>query len=138
VAGLHPFAATARYELAATLLSRGEAGDLREARELARRAVALAEQLGMAPLLAQARELADQLTQRRAWHALTARQREIASLVAQGHSNRQIAHELHISQRTAENHIRNIMAALGAANRVQVATWMSQDTGEPPPRSSGR
>ncbi|WP_028924107.1 ATP-binding protein [Pseudonocardia acaciae] len=134
VAGLHPFAATARHELAAALRSRGEPGDAPEAREHARRAAALAERLGMAPLLTRARELADQLAQRPAWHALTARQREIASLVARGRSNRQIASELHISRRTAENHVRNIMAALGAANRVQVATWMSQGTGELPPR----
>jgi len=39
--------------------------------------------------------------------------------VAKGRSNRQIAAELHISDRTAENHVRNIMAVLDVGSRVQ-------------------
>jgi DNA-binding NarL/FixJ family response regulator len=125
--GLAPFAALARYQLAAALHTRGGPGDLAEARRQLRHAAATAEQLGMAPLRGRATELADRLAGAPGGEPLTPRQREIAALLAQGRSNRQIAHELHISERTAENHVRNIMAALGAANRVQVATRMARD-----------
>ncbi|HEX4246732.1 MAG TPA: LuxR C-terminal-related transcriptional regulator, partial [Pseudonocardia sp.] len=122
--GLPPFAAEARYHLAGALRSRGRPEDQQEARQEVRRAVATADQLGMAPLHAKAAELAERLSGR-GLDALTPRQREIAQLVARGHSNRQIAAELHISERTAENHLRAIMINLGVQNRVQVATWIT-------------
>lgn len=123
-AGLPPFAAQARYHLAEALHSRGRPGDQHEARAQARRAVATADQLGMAPLRAKAGDLAERLSGR-GLDTLTPRQREIAQLVARGRSNRQIAADLHISERTAENHLRGIMISLGARNRVQVATWIT-------------
>jgi non-specific serine/threonine protein kinase len=54
---------------------------------------------------------------------LTAREREVVRLVAQGASNRQIAETLVISERTAEAHLSNILAKLGLATRVQLAAW---------------
>jgi non-specific serine/threonine protein kinase len=54
---------------------------------------------------------------------LTPRQLQVARLVAGGRSNKQIAAELVISQRTAENHVENILARLGFTSRVQVAAW---------------
>jgi len=54
---------------------------------------------------------------------LTARQTEIAALVAQGWSNRQIADELVISERTAESHVERIRRRLGFRSRAQVAAW---------------
>ena len=64
--------------------------------------------------------------------ALTAREAEVAALVARGLSNRQIAAELAISARTAERHLVNILDKLGFASRVQVATW-AVDQGLAPP-----
>lgn len=128
--GLHPFAVLARYHLAATLHARGEPADLRAAQREARLAARLADQLGMAPLHAQAVDLADKLADRRAAEPLTPRQREIAELIARGLGNRQIAAELHISDRTAENHVHNIMAVLGVSSRVQVATWITRGSVE--------
>ncbi len=55
--------------------------------------------------------------------ALTKREREVAALVAQGCSNRAIAAQLVISERTVEHHIANILAKLDASSRVQIATW---------------
>jgi hypothetical protein len=40
-----------------------------------------------------------------------------------GLSNRQIAAALHISERTAENHVQHILTKLGLQNRTQVAAW---------------
>ena len=55
--------------------------------------------------------------------ALTRREREVADLMAQGLSNREIAGRLVISQRTAESHVEHILTKLGLANRAQVAAW---------------
>jgi DNA-binding CsgD family transcriptional regulator len=123
-AGLPPFEAEARYHLAATLHAAGGPDDQHEARQQARHAVAIADRLGMALLHTKAADLGERLSGR-APDRLTARQREIAQLVARGRSNRQIAAELHISERTAENHLRNIMITLGVGNRVQVANWVT-------------
>jgi DNA-binding CsgD family transcriptional regulator len=54
---------------------------------------------------------------------LTAREREVAVLVARGHSNRAIADILVLSERTVEKHVENIMTKLDASSRAQVAAW---------------
>ena len=56
---------------------------------------------------------------------LTARQREVAELVARGFTNKQIAQRLGISRFTAETHVRNILERLGAASRSEIATWFA-------------
>jgi DNA-binding NarL/FixJ family response regulator len=57
---------------------------------------------------------------------LSPREREVAALIANGLSNRQIAHTLVISERTVENHVGSILAKLGLERRAQVATWAVQ------------
>jgi predicted ATPase/DNA-binding CsgD family transcriptional regulator/TolA-binding protein len=54
---------------------------------------------------------------------LTRREREVAALVTQGKSNRQIAAELVVSERTVEGHINKILSKLGFRSRAQVAAW---------------
>jgi DNA-binding NarL/FixJ family response regulator len=56
---------------------------------------------------------------------LTRRESEVTGLVARGLSNRQIAAVLHISERTAENHVQHILTKLALQNRTQVAAFMS-------------
>jgi predicted ATPase/DNA-binding CsgD family transcriptional regulator len=60
--------------------------------------------------------------------ALTKRQRQITQCIAQGLSNRQIAMELNISQRTVENHLAQIFARLDVHNRAQLAAWAATRT----------
>jgi DNA-binding CsgD family transcriptional regulator len=60
---------------------------------------------------------------------LSAREREVAGLVAQGKSNREIAAALIVSERTAANHVQHILTKLGFANRSQIASWVS--SGDP-------
>ncbi|MEU3983557.1 LuxR C-terminal-related transcriptional regulator [Streptomyces sp. NPDC026672] len=52
---------------------------------------------------------------------LTAREREVAELVAQGLSNREVAERLVISKRTADTHVERILAKLGVASRTQIS-----------------
>ena len=55
---------------------------------------------------------------------LTPREMQVARLVAGGRSNKEIAAELVISQRTAEGHVERILTKLGFSSRAQVAAWV--------------
>jgi DNA-binding CsgD family transcriptional regulator len=57
---------------------------------------------------------------------LTRRETEVAALVAQGLTNRQIAEELVVAQRTVDTHVERILAKLGFSSRAQVAAWAAQ------------
>ena len=54
------------------------------------------------------------------------REREVAALVAQGMSNRQIAKQLFLSERTIENHVSKILRKLDLTSRAQVASWETE------------
>ena len=62
---------------------------------------------------------------RREPQPLTKRQRDVAALVAQGMTSRDIAAQLYISRRTVETHLAKIMTVLNVRTRVEVATWWS-------------
>jgi DNA-binding CsgD family transcriptional regulator len=57
---------------------------------------------------------------------LSVRERDVAALVAEGWSNKEIATRLHLSVRTVESHVRHVLTKVGLANRTQLATWMLQ------------
>ncbi len=57
------------------------------------------------------------------WSSLTPRERQIASLVAQGHRYKEIAKRLQISDQTVRNHLRNIFDKLQINDRVQLAIF---------------
>lgn len=63
---------------------------------------------------------------RRSSTKLTRREREIADLVAEGLSNKEIAARLVISPRTAESHVEHILTKLGFNSRAQIATWVAE------------
>jgi DNA-binding NarL/FixJ family response regulator len=54
---------------------------------------------------------------------LTDREREVLSLVGKGASNKDIAAELYISERTARTHVSNILGKLGLTSRTQAALY---------------
>jgi DNA-binding NarL/FixJ family response regulator len=60
---------------------------------------------------------------RRKFGGLTERVREIAALIAAGKSNRGIAVQLVVTERTAEKHVEIIMTKLGFRARTQIAAW---------------
>jgi len=65
--------------------------------------------------------------------ALTAREREILTLVAQGHPNRTIAERLVISERTARTHVSNVLSKLQLSSRTQAALFAIREGLIPPP-----
>jgi non-specific serine/threonine protein kinase len=79
-----------------------------------------------------ARPAAEQLPAPDELASLTAREREVAGLVAQGLSNKEIAGQLFLSARTVESHVDRALRKLGLTSRSQVAAWYASH----PPRSS--
>jgi len=72
---------------------------------------------------------------RQAAGGLTAREREVAALVAAGKSNAEIAMTLVLGKRTIETHIANIYAKLGINSRAQVAAWTVENLRKPPEKT---
>jgi pimeloyl-ACP methyl ester carboxylesterase len=58
---------------------------------------------------------------------LTARQREVAALISEGCTNREIAVRLGIEERSAEGHVERIRLRLGFRSRAQIAAWYAAD-----------
>ena len=116
----------ARLDLAACLLriSRvAEAGDL--AADVRREAL----RLGSRPLLDRADAVARQAKTRSVedepWRPLTARELEVARLIATGSTNAEIAGALGIAPKTASAHVEHILAKLGVARRAEIAAWVA-------------
>ena len=61
-------------------------------------------------------------------NALGKREREVAELIAEGLSNKEIATRLFLSDRTVETHVYNILNKLGFSSRVSIASWVSSST----------
>jgi len=57
---------------------------------------------------------------------LTEREREVAALIAQGKTSREIGDLLVVTSRTVEKHIENILSKLGFTSRTQIAVWASE------------
>ncbi|GAA4588045.1 LuxR family transcriptional regulator [Planotetraspora phitsanulokensis] len=114
------------HALGSVLLRAGghavHAGDHATAQERLREAASIAGSLGALPLAGQVAAVA--ATARIVLDpapVLSPRELEVLTLVAEGLSNRQIADRLFISPRTSGVHVSNIMAKLGASNRVHAA-----------------
>lgn len=60
---------------------------------------------------------------KQAYGGLTARERDVAALIARGLSNRAIAEELIVGERTVATHVASILAKLDFASRAQIAAW---------------
>jgi tetratricopeptide (TPR) repeat protein len=62
-------------------------------------------------------------SEKQAYDGLTARERDVAALIAAGMSNRAIADELVVGERTVATHVANILAKLNFSSRSQIAVW---------------
>ena len=56
---------------------------------------------------------------------LAKREADVARLVAEGLTNKQIGTRLFISERTVDSHVRSILNKLGVNSRAQIAAWMA-------------
>jgi DNA-binding CsgD family transcriptional regulator len=121
--GAEGYRAEAEYELSSALVRRSAPGDLARARNLVVDALPRMDELGMPPIKARAEELLNRIDSAAAV-ALTRRELEVADLVAQGLTNREIASRLFLSERTAQNHVQHILVKLDLPNRSQVAVWV--------------
>jgi DNA-binding CsgD family transcriptional regulator len=79
-------------------------------------------QLGAAPDLARAQEFTRSTTAASA-HGLTARELEVLRLVATGKTNRTIAADLFLSEKTVARHVSNIFAKLGVSSRAAATAY---------------
>ena len=60
---------------------------------------------------------------------LTKRERQVADLVAEGLTNREIAARLVISPRTAQGHVEHLLTKLGFTSRAMIAAWVVEQAG---------
>jgi DNA-binding CsgD family transcriptional regulator len=125
------FVAEARHHLARALAARGAPGDHDRAVVANGEADRLARTLGMTAYVAPTAVLGERLRAARD-PGLTPRESEVAALVGDGLTNRQIAQRLTISERTAESHVQHVLGKLGFSSRSQIAVW-SFGAGRPHP-----
>ncbi|HEY8448955.1 MAG TPA: LuxR C-terminal-related transcriptional regulator, partial [Bacillota bacterium] len=59
------------------------------------------------------------------WSCLTGREREVARLVAEGYTDREIAQQLSISEHTVKNHVKKCLAKTRSKNRAQLAALVA-------------
>jgi DNA-binding CsgD family transcriptional regulator len=102
-----------------------------EARMPARSALEMFDALGATPWAERAREELRASRQTRhapcgSWRQLTEQEQQIAELVAQGLSNREIGQRLYISHRTVGSHLYHVFPKLGVASRAQLQTLIGK------------
>ncbi|MEA2827502.1 MAG: hypothetical protein QOG43_1941 [Actinomycetota bacterium] len=125
-AGAPGFVAEARFHLAAALMTRDRPGDRTRAEVAAGDAARLVRALGMAAYLDRTSALLAGVSAGGRADPLSGREAEVAELVAEGLTNRQIAARLIISERTAQNHVQHILTKLGFTTRAQIAAWSAR------------
>lgn len=82
---------------------------------------------GEAPIAPKAaREVLATRSEQRLEPKLSRREREVLGLIARGLSNKRIALELSISEKTVKAHLTNIFESLGVSDRYQAALWARQ------------
>src|SRR5262249_59391843 len=92
-----------------------------------RQSEAIGAQQGMQRAEAVLRRLGARLPRReRGAGVLSAREIEVADLVAEGLSNPVIARRLYLSRPTVASHVAHILAKLGFSSRAQIAAWAAQ------------
>ncbi len=110
--------ARSRARLAAVLKATGRTAEAAEQTALAEET---ARRLGAKPLLAELTEAEP------APAALTARETEVLALLVEGRTNRQLARQLYISEKTVSVHVSNILAKLNVRSRTEAAAVARRD-----------
>jgi DNA-binding CsgD family transcriptional regulator len=117
----------ARLDLAACVL---RTKGVQEATELITDARSVAESLDSRPLTERAIELLRIARTRPSfgerWAPLSAREFDVARLVAEGRTNAEIGRELTITPKTVASHVEHILAKLDATRRTEIAVWAAR------------
>ena len=119
-------------DYADTLLQRNGDGDRVKAASLLNESLEISTELGMRPLI---ERLTERLERVQAQHSvspahpggLTQREVEVLRLIAEGKTNLEIAEELVIAEGTARRHVANIYEKIGAANRIEAASYATRE-----------
>jgi DNA-binding CsgD family transcriptional regulator len=114
----------ARALLALGIIRR-RARQKRAAREAIKAALAGFEQLGAATWVEKARGELGQIGGRTRQEGLTAAERRVAELVAEGRTNREVAAALFLTERTVASHLTHVYAKLGIRSRTELARRLS-------------
>jgi DNA-binding CsgD family transcriptional regulator len=126
VAGSPGFVAEAQFHLASVLAAR-DAVAAKAIAEIARRT---AQTIGMTAYVKPIADLLARLDDPPRTGGLSAREDEVARLVAEGLTNREIGQRLFISERTAQNHVQHILTKLDFTSRAQIAAWVTAQRSE--------
>jgi DNA-binding CsgD family transcriptional regulator len=119
-----PYVARGRLNLARAFYA---TGNLTRSSEEAQAAAADARRLDMPGVLRDTESLLRKLgAANQSPDPLTAREREVAELVAQALSNKEVASKLVLSERTVESHMRNIFTKTGLRSRTELTRWILQ------------
>ncbi len=59
-------------------------------------------------------------------HGLSRRELQVATLVSEGYTNREIGKSLFISERTVDNHVEHILEKLQFRSRAQIGAWLAK------------
>jgi non-specific serine/threonine protein kinase len=87
---------------------------------------ALSKQAALQLAIDQLRSISASMSQPQAV-ALTGRERQVSALVAEGLTNREIAEQLSISERTVDSHLQHTINKLGLRSRAQLAAWHTRN-----------
>ena len=115
---------------------RRRARQKRAAHDAIRAALDGFEELGAATWVEKARAELGSIGGRTREEGLTAAERRVAALVAEGRTNREVAAALFVGERTVETHLSHVYAKLGLRSRVELARTFRPDS-EAPEQSSG-
>jgi DNA-binding CsgD family transcriptional regulator len=117
------------YGRARALLALGvvrrRARQKRAARDAIREALSGFEELGAATWVEKARNELGSIGGRRREEGLTAAERRVAALVAEGRTNREVAAALFLGERTVASHLTHIYAKLGIRSRTELARLLN-------------
>ena len=104
-------------------LKRGTDDDRRIAAQLLQAAGEVSRRRGWVGIAARVDELTGGPGRDDAPGGLTRREVEVARLVARGKTNREMAEQFVLSERTIETHVQHILTKLGFTSRSEIAAW---------------